>query len=248
MAISEKYFKEKFEGKSFTVEEVSKTLDISISNVYSIIRRLLLSKEIVKIAPKTYKFYEVKKIKPSKEIEDLRKFLLENETREFKFTGLCVLESFLHHVPFVLVYHLFVEKGSGEDIIKKLEEHSKEIIIVPELSSKELSMIIDKTNKQKILIVKERSYFKYSKDGLASPEGAFVDLFFEITRGKIPYFETDLNEIIKIMVHNNLINFSMLINYAHDRKIDNEVIDILKGISQEINIPKEVSKWISKNT
>ena len=57
MAISEKYFKEKFEEKSFTIGEVSKRLDIPISTVYSIIRRLLLSKEIVKIAPKTYKFY-----------------------------------------------------------------------------------------------------------------------------------------------------------------------------------------------
>lgn len=248
MAISEKYFKEKFEGKSFTIEEVSKSLDISISTVYSIIRRLLLSKEIVKIAPKTYKFYEVKEIEPSKEIGNLRKFLLENETREFKFTGLCVLESFLHHVPFVLIYHLFVEKGSSEDIIKKLEEYNKEIVIVPELSSNELNMIVNKTNTKKILIVKERSYFKYSKKGLASPESAFVDIFFEITRGKIPYLETDLNEILKIMIHNNLINFSMLINYAHDRKIDNEIIDILKEISKEIEMSKEVLKWISKNT
>jgi len=248
MAISDKYFKDKFEGKSFTVAEVSSLLDMSVSTVYSIIRRLLLSKEIVKIAPKTYKFYEIREIEPSKEIGDLRKFLLNNETREFKFTGLCVLESFLHHVPFVLIYHLFVEKGSSEDIIKKLEGYNKEMIIVPELNSNELNMIINKTNTKKVLIVKERSYFKYSRKGLASPESAFIDLFFEITREKIPYLETDLKEILKIMVHNNLINFSMLINYAHDKKMDNEIINFLREISEEIEMPKEVLKWTSKNT
>jgi len=247
MALSERYFKEKFEGKTFNIGEVSRTLNIPVSTVYSIIRKLLFAREIVKIAPKTYKFYEVREIKPAKAIEDLRNLLLKTETRRFKFTGLCVLESFLHHIPFILVYHLFVEKGSSEDIIKKLEEYNKEIVIVPEINSNELNMIINKTNTKQVLIVKERNYFKYSRKGLASPESAFVDLFFEITREKIPYFETDLKEILKVLIHNNLINFSMLINYAHDRKVDKEIITILRELSEEIELPKEVLKWISKN-
>ena len=86
MALSERYFKEKFEGKTFNIGEVSKTLNIPVSTVYSIIRKLLFAREIVKIAPKTYKFYEVREIKPAKAIEDLRNLLLKTETRRFKFT------------------------------------------------------------------------------------------------------------------------------------------------------------------
>ena len=102
-------------------------------------------------------------------------------------------------------------------------------------------------NTKKVLIVKERNYFKYLKKGLASPESAFVDLFFEITREEIPYFETDLKEILKVLIHNNLINFSMLINYAHDRKIDDEIILLLKDLSNDVQLPKEALKWISRS-
>lgn len=242
MSLSESYFKEKFEGKTFKVDDVSETLAMPLSTVYSIIRRLLLAREIVKVAPKTYKFYGVKVIKPSQDIDKLRKCLLETETSRFKFTGLCVLEQFLHHAPFVLIYHLFTEKGRGEDIIKNLEELNTTTVIVPELSARELDMIISKTNAKKILIVKERNYFKYLKNGLASPESAYVDLFFEVTREKIPYLETDLSEMLKSLIHNNLINFSMLLNYAHDRKIDKEVLKLLKSLSKEIKLPDEALK------
>ncbi|GEM_PF-4415408 len=247
MNLSERYFKETLGGTEFSVSEASKLLNIPISTVYAIIRKLLLTREITKLAPKTYAFYEVKKIEPSKEINDLRSLLLKIETRRFKFTGLCILESFLHHVPTVLVYTLFVERGSSEDIIRKLEEFKTDILIVPEVTSKELELLINKTNAKKILIVKERKYFKYSSAGLASPESAFIDLFFEITRKNLPYFETDLKEIFKTIACDKLVNYSILFNYAHERKVTDEVNHFLKSLSLEIELPKTVLKWISKN-
>ena len=249
MVSSERYFRDRFEGRVFAVDEASGSLKVSPSTVYSIVKKMTSSGQMTKLASGKYRFGRAGKIKPSEEIDRLRRFLLEKETRKFKFTCLSVLEPFLHHVPFVRIYHLFVEKGSGEDVIKNLGEREKSaakrrkktegVFIAPELNSRETELVVNQAGAQKILMVKERNYFRYSNEGLASPESAFVDLFFEITREKMPYLETDLDEMMKTMAQKNLINFSALMNYAHDRKIDPEIARSLKKMSEEIEIPKE---------
>ena len=114
------------------------------------------------------------------------------------------------------------------------------VLINPALN--EIDIMLNNTKIKKIVVIRENNYFYSSKNGLASIESAFIDLFFEVTREKMPFIKTDLEEIIKSLALNGMINYSRLMKYAKIRGIQGELRLFLKHISKSVEIPKEALK------
>jgi len=90
---------------------------------------------------------------------------------------------------------------------------------------------------EKLIIIRENNYFYSSKEGLSSKESAFIDLYFEVTRGRLPFIKTDLEEIFRSLAMNNLVNYSRLMRYAKERGIKEEIKEFLQKISEFVEIP-----------
>ena len=88
------------------------------------------------------------------------------------------------------------------------------------------------------MIIRENAYFYGKEYGIAYPETAFIDLYFEVSRDKIPFMKADIKEILKELVLKNLINYSRLMRYAHERKLTAEIKNILLELSKEVKLPE----------
>lgn len=224
----------------FTVREACRILGVRKSKAYLVLGGLMESGKVVRIARGIYGFSKAGKIVLSPDIDGIRERLLSRMTRRFKFTALSVLERFIHHVPRVLIYHLFVEPGSADDFSDEIREADPELMVLVGPKKSELMLLLDKTAVNKVMVILESSYFYSSNDGMASPESAFVDLYFEVTRDRVPFMRTDLEEMLKLLAHDSMINYSTLLRYAHERGLREEMERFLKGLGAWLDIPEGV--------
>ncbi|MBL7148177.1 MAG: hypothetical protein ISS82_05105 [Nanoarchaeota archaeon] len=233
--------KKKFGSKEFKIGDLCRLLNIKKTSAYCIIRSLGHKNLIVNPLRGIYRLSSSKLIKPSKDIEKIRKYLLNKITRKFTFTGLSVLESFIHHIPYVIIYHVFVEHGSSEDFKNEIKNISN-IMVVIEPTLNDINLLLNNVDINKLIIIRENNYFYSSKESLASKESAFVDLYFEVTRKKIPFIKTDLEEIFKSLVINNLINYSRLMKYSKERGLKKEIKKFLQKMSNFVEVPTNLLK------
>lgn len=231
--------KEKFGVDEFNINDLCRLLDIRRSSAYWIVHKLKMGNLIVKPMRGIYKLSSSRLINPPEEIEKIRKYLLKSITRKFSFTGLSILESFIHHIPHVIIYHLFVERGSSEDFKTGMGNISK-IMILIEPTIDDINLLLNNISIKKLIIIRENNYFYSSEEGLSSKESAFIDLYFEVTRERIPFIKTDLEEIFKSLAINNLVNYSRLMKYSKERGIKEEIKKFLQKISEFIEIPSKV--------
>ena len=228
--------KEEVGENEFDVDDLCNLLDIKRSTAYWVIRELRDRNLVVKPMRGRYRLSSSKIVNPPRDIEGIRKHLLKKITRRFSFTGLSVLESFIHHIPYVIIYHLFVEPGSSGDFKTEIGNISRmEVLIEPSMG--EITLFLDKVDVKKLIIIRENNYFYSSKEGLSSKESAFIDLYFEVTRGRLPFIETDMEEIFRSLAMNNLVNYSRLMKYAKERGVKWEIKEFLQSISDSIEIP-----------
>lgn len=233
--------KEHFGDRQFGIDDLAKALGVKASSAYWIMREMIKSRRAVRILRGAYKLAEAKEVAPPKEVERMRQHFISALTRRFAFTGLSILEPFIHHMPYTIIYLLFVEPGSSEEFKHEIKApNGTAVLINPALN--EIEVMLNNTGIKKMTVIRENNYFYSSKNGLASIESAFVDLFFEVTRGKIPFIKTDLEEIFKSLALNSMVNYSRLLKYAKIRGIKDEIKSFLKHISKSIEIPKEALK------
>lgn len=228
----------KFGDSEFTLKEVCTLLNIKKSTAYWRLYDLKRDNRVIRVMKGVYKLSSPKELRPPTEIDSLRNHLLKRITRRFRFTGLSILESFVHHVPFVLFYHLYVEPGSAEDFKAELEAVSKMVILIGP-KPEHLRNLLAHVNAKKIIVIRELSYFYAAENGLSSPEEAFIDLYFEVTRERIPFIKMDLEEIFKSLAMMNILNYSKLRWYAKERKLKSEIEDFLRRIASDVHIPPE---------
>lgn len=232
--------KERFKNKEFTISDLCRLLNIKESTAYWIVRELRKKNLIVKPMRGIYKLASPKEIIPAKDIEKIRKHFLKTMTRKFSFTGLSILEPFIHHIPFVFIYHLFVERGSAEDFMDEIKKVSKATVLI-EPSKDDVVLLLNNADIKKIIVIRENNYFYSSKHGLSSKEAAFVDLYFETTRKKMPFMRTDLEEIFKSLAINNMISYSRLLKYSKERGIKKEIKKFLRKM-KFVGVPSRVFK------
>jgi len=151
MDIETKYnkIKEKVGENDFDVDDLCSLLNIKRSTAYWVIRELKNKNLIVKPMRGLYRLSSSRIVNPPGDIERIRKYLLKKITRRFSFTGLSVLESFIHHIPYVIIYHLFVEPGSSEDFKTEIGNISRMgVLIEPTIG--DITLFLDNVSVKKL--------------------------------------------------------------------------------------------------
>lgn len=232
------YLKKEYCDKEINFEGLLARLPYKKSRLYELLNELIKENKLVKIAEGIYKLKDIDRIKIPDEITRLSNMLKKSITRKFKFTALSVLFPFVHHTPYIVTYTIYVEKGSAEDFKDAILKIEPTLIVLLNPRKDDILLIINEAKKNKILVIRENNYF-YSKEyGLAYFDTAFVDIYFEVSRDKIPFMKSDLKEILKSLVLKDLINYSRIMRYAHERKLTKEIKKILLDLSTEMKLPE----------
>ena len=227
-----------YANKEFDLKEILNKTPYKKSKLYDLLNELVKANKVVKITENKYKLTEPGNISIPKEIIALSENLKKIITRKFKFTALSVLLPFAHHTLYSLNYLIYVEKGSGEDFKEVISKLDPKLTVLFDPKKEDVLLMINEADKNRILIIRENAYFYGKEYGIAYPETAFIDLYFEVSRDKIPFMKTDIKEILKELVLKNLINYSRLMRYAHERKLTAEIKNILLELSKEVKLPE----------
>jgi len=159
--------------------------------------------------------------------------LLKEKGIEFMITGGSVLYRF-HHLPKRLIHLVYVVKGAGELAVTLLRETGLRALLNPRRS--EVNMALENFPERDIFVVREFSDLLGNIDGSASMERALVDLYFESTRGRIPYPEEEVGRIFSKVLRDERINISRLFMLANRRGIKEEMKALVKFVEPEIPI------------
>ena len=227
-----------YRNQEFTFKELLTKFPYKKSKLYELLNDLIKTNKVIKIAEGTYKLRESEIFKIPEEISNLSDKLKTKITRKFKFTGLCVLLPFIHHTPYSITYLIYVERGSGEDFKELISRMKPAMSILLNPKREDILLILNETKKNKIVAIRENNYFYGKEYGIAYFDTSFVDLYFEVSRNNIPFMKSDIKEILKELILKNLVNYSRLMRYAHERKLTHEIKDILMELSKDIELPK----------
>ena len=228
----------KLKNKYFKIKEFANSREMSVSRAYAILNKLIGEGKVVRLASNLYKFSE-KSTEPklNRDLEKIKETLW-TKGFNFSFTGMSVLEKYIHHIPYSVIYHIYIKKGSGDSI--KAEIKRRDIALLLDPSYDEVVTLIEEGKVNEILVIRENNYLALSKEGVSSYEKALIDLYFEVTRGKIPFMKSELYYLAEALIFHDEINFSQLFTYAKIRKIFPEIINFIKKLSETSEIPKEV--------
>jgi len=143
---------------------------------------------------------------------------------DFYFTGLSVLENFQNHLPRTQYYFAYCKKNRLNEFVKTIRMLKTDLIVIPDPSSEYLKNQSYLSDSNKILIVreKERDENQLRDGSVASLENAFVDLFFEIEKEKVPILKSEINQIYEGLSEMNIRN-SKIKRYAKRRGIYEDI-------------------------
>ncbi len=238
MAGFEEYLEKEYRDKEMSVRELISRTKYKKSLIYNHLNKLAKKNKLTKISTGIYKLKKEELPRISDEINTLSKKMERNESRKFKFTALSILSPFIHHIPYSIIYSLYVETGSGEDFKELISRISPKITTIVNPKKDEILLLLKETGKSKIIAIRENNYFYCKERRLAHFDTAFVDLYFEATRNLIPFMNSDLKEILKDLILKDLINYSRMIRYAHERKLTPEIKKLFLNLSDTITIPR----------
>jgi hypothetical protein len=166
--------------------------------------------------------------------------LLRNKGIEFMVTGGSSLHRFFHHLPKRLIHLIYVEKGAGESATNLLREDGLRALLNPNLS--ETNVALKNFPERDIFVVREISELLGNVNGTASVERALVDLYFESTRGRIPFPEEEVCRILYKVLRTEPISLSRLFMLASRRGIREEIEAIAKFVRPELPIKVKAEK------
>lgn len=211
--------------ESFPVSSAKEILGERDSTLYWSLWSLAKKSYIKRIGKGLYSFEKKKdQVKPILSAKAKRAWKIIDESGyQFFISGLDILSVFAEHIPEYFPTLLFVDKYSRDDVLTLLSKN--------DLSATTKADYYKNTNKEFILAYATNE-FKYSQNGLASFEKAFVDLYYEITRND---YSLPLQELARIYLNmkrrlsfdtNRLIKIASRRNIHYDVRyiVDNEYI------------------------
>ncbi len=158
------------------------------------------------------------------DMENARRLLLDRGV-EFMITGPSVLVKYMHMLPRRMIHLIYALKGAGEHVADVLEGEF-DVLLNPVLGEVDVAL---KISDRDLVVVREFSSLYGGRDGVASIERALVDLYFESTRGRIPFPSDEAGRIILTALRNARINFSRLNKSAARRGVDGEFRALIRA-------------------
>ena len=152
---------------------------------------------------------------------DLHDHLRESFGHNFQFTGLSTLAPFLQNAYGRLVYSIHTINGAGQSLLETISDHSKEFVVLLNPKAMEFEVLFEATASSKFIAVRE--YEENPTPAWAIPEKAWLDLYFETTRGLLPLYHDELILILDQLLSEGLATPARLRSLARRRKIQDEV-------------------------
>lgn len=240
-----KIIKEKLKNKDiFTISDVEPLLNEKKSTLYWTLWNLVEKGYLSRVSKGLYSIYE-KKESISPILSKIGKKIiriLEGSGYNFFISGLDILSVFMEHVPERFPVLLFVEKKGIDAIIDLLTENG--IDTVSNVKKDILFTLSRFYSTKEIVLVYPTNEFKYSRNGKASIEKAFVDIYYEVTRKEYPLslqelariylnisrrIRLDINRIIKIASRRNL--HSDIRYIIENKRISKKAIEFVRIIN-----------------
>jgi len=163
----------------------------------------------------------------SSDLVDLHDFLKEKFEHNFQFTGLSTLFSFLQNAYSKIIYTICTINGAGQqlhDLI--LDYNDSEFIVLLNPKSFEIKTALEVSDKQKFLVIRE--YAEKPTSDWAIPEKAWLDLYIEIIKHKVPISTDELFVILDGLMEAELIDKTKLKSIARHKNILAEIYPYLE--------------------
>ena len=222
----------------FTPGEVAQALAIKKSSAYWLLHTLVQEQRLSRIARGYYTVASDltgnRDAPPLSHLAQQIVSKLRREGIEFYVTGLDILAPFFDQVPASFPPLVYIQKGSSDWVLRSLMTIDAPILVNPKKS--EISIARSMRSGSDPIIVRETAEFSFTNGVIASTEKAFVDLYYEITRG---YYEFPVGELAHILVayeKRGQLNPVRMIGAARRRRIDAEIrymLDVCFGMFQE---------------
>jgi hypothetical protein len=205
------------------------------SSLYWDVSKLVEAGYLVRIRNGVYKLKD-SKINNAVILSDAAKVIrntLQETGFEFYISGIDILSKFLHHIPEKYPIIVYASKTAIEEVKTALD--STRYFITQSYSSisrLELDNFVN--SRQHVLLIPTESFI-FSQNNLATPEKAFLDLFYEITRDEYPLALQELVRMYQNLVRNGALDQKKLVKAAYIRNMEHDVRYIVesKYISDE---------------
>lgn len=180
--------------------------------------------------------YKVTDLIASPELRKARTLLKENEI-EFMITGLSALSGYYHYIPHRLIHLIYVISGGGESAALSLQDNRLLALLNPK--REEIDVILQTQQEKNIFIIREFAELKGKSDAIATIERAVMDLYFEVTRERIPFPLNEAAMIISNVFRRHRLNLRKLLMLASRRGIRSEIITLIDYLMPEVNLTKQ---------
>ena len=157
----------------------------------------------------------------SEDLIDLHDTLKEKFPHPFQFTGMSTLAPFLHNAHSTMIYNIQTSSGAGTELRDLIMEQSENFAVLNEPSLVELKAVTELLNVNKIIVIRE--YVENLSSTWASPEKAWLDIYVEIVKKKIPMYGDELSMMFDELLETCLLDLSKLKSLAKHRKILDEI-------------------------
>ncbi len=216
---------------NFYVDEVQKLFpDMKKSSLYWNMSKLVEKGYITRVRNGVYTFNQWRDKKPiylSESAVEIKE-VLDETGFHYYISGLDILSKYMQHVPEQYPVLVFVEKEAKEEINDNLMHRGIEVVEPARVKEvHEKTILSGSNNAQAILYTTEN--FTYSKDGVASIEKAFVDLYFAISRNSYPLSLQELVRIYQNLSRLGHIDKKKMITVATKRNIHYDIRFIVES-------------------
>lgn len=148
---------------------------------------------------------------------ELHDHLQENFGHGFQFTGLSTLAPFLQNAYGRMVYSIHTRNGAGQSLLESIADHSEEFTVLLNPKRREFETLLKATTSSMFIAVRE--YEEKPTPSWAGPEKAWLDLYFEVTRGIIPIYQDELIIVLGELLDRGLAKPAKIRSLARRKRI-----------------------------
>ena len=216
------------ENDTFTVSDAVSVLEMKETSVRWTLWNLADLGKIVRLGHGVYSLRPQEKQIARPQLSPLArkaKSILEESGILFFISGLDILAGYMIHVPEKYPVMAFIEQTSIEDAQELLMVQKIDSIISPKIN--EFKKFRNLPSLGEIVILRKTKEFNYSYEGLAEPEKAFVDLYYEVTRASYPLSLGELGRIYLNMRRRGSLNDKRLSKIAIRRSLHYDIRFVL---------------------
>ena len=159
------------------------------------------------------------------DLVELHDYLKEVFEHNFQFTGLSTLASFLHNTHSKIVYTIHTVPGAGQILLETISDHAGEFTVMLNPRKQEIATMLGGTVHNRFIVIRE--YKENLSLAWAGPEKAWLDLYFEVTRDRIPFYHDELILVLNELLDAGLVRPAKLRSLARRRQILNEIEEYL---------------------